>query len=555
MKPLVPPFLIFLLRRSRSLVLVMVGAGVASGLLSAGVLAIVNRALSRQPDAGIWWGLAFVLVVAGKIVTQVAAQLMLAKFSQDTMLELSLALCRKIVRAPYQMIERRGAASILVTLSDDVSSLSWAIQSIPQLAMNVAVALGCGVYLAWLSGPTFLAVVLATVVGAIGYQWLHTRAFTIIYEARHARARLFQHFRSLTEGLKELLMHQGRQQEFVERELHAAADAYRRTNTTAATQYALAEAWTHVMFYSLVGGVIFFAPTLLTLSPESLVGYVVVMLYMMSPIWGIIGALPAVGRGQVALENIERLGVSLDETIEADSNVGAVWAAGAATPSIELHSVMFHYDQGEEGQPGFALGPLTFTLAPGELLFLVGGNGSGKSTCVKLLAGLYSPSQGEIRLGGELVTDVNRKWYREHFAVVFSDFFLFDRLYGITGIDTDERARAFLALLAMEHKVEVNARTFSTTQLSQGQRKRLALVTAYLEDRPIYIFDEWAADQDPQYKEIFYRTLLPDLRARGKSIVVITHDDRYFHLGDRVMKLDEGKLVASWTPEPGGASL
>lgn len=551
MRPLVPPFIKFLFRRSRSLVLVMVGAGVLSGLLSAGVLAIINRALHSPTDAGVLLGLAFLLVVVGKILTQVTAQLMLARFSQDTMLELSLALCRKIVRAPFRVIERRGAANILVTLSDDVSALSWAIQSIPQLAMNVAVALGCGVYLAWLSWPTFFAVVLATVIGAGGYQWLHTRAFAIIYEARKARARLFQHFRSLTEGLKELLMHRGRQQEFVERELHAAADLYRRTNTDAAKQFAVAEAWTHLMFYSLVGGLIFFAPAFFTLSSESLVGYVVVLLYMMTPIWGIIGALPAVGRGQVALENIERLGVSLDETIETDPETTTVGTAGAATPSVELQSVTFHYDQGEEGQPGFTLGPLTLTLAPGELLFLVGGNGSGKSTCVKLLAGLYGPSQGEIRLGGQLITDVNHKWYREHFAVVFSDFFLFDTLYGIDGDDTDDRARAFLVLLAMEHKVEVKARTFSTTQLSQGQRKRLALVTAYLEDRPIYIFDEWAADQDPQYKEIFYRTLLPDLRARGKSVVVITHDDRYFHLGDRVMKLEEGKIVASWQPERG----
>ena len=94
----------------------------------------------------------------------------------------------------------------------------------------------------------------------------------------------------------------------------------------------------------------------------------------------------------------------------------------------------------------------------------------------------------------------------------------------------------------MDQKVTLQGRSFSTLDLSQGQRRRLAL-TAYLEDRPIYVFDEWAADQDPQYKEIFYKTLLPDLCKRGKLVVVITHDDRYFHLGNQVIKLEDGKAV------------
>jgi putative ATP-binding cassette transporter len=142
-----------------------------------------------------------------------------------------------------------------------------------------------------------------------------------------------------------------------------------------------------------------------------------------------------------------------------------------------------------------------------------------------------------------MITDVNRAWYRDHFSVVFSDFYLFDKLLGLDELSVEAEAHAYLTRLQIGHKVTINGRTFSTTELSQGQRKRLALVTAYLENRAIYVFDEWAADQDPEYKEVFYRQLLPDLRARGKSVVVITHDDRYFHLGDRVIKLEEGRIV------------
>ncbi|MBK6597015.1 MAG: ATP-binding cassette domain-containing protein [Proteobacteria bacterium] len=148
---------------------------------------------------------------------------------------------------------------------------------------------------------------------------------------------------------------------------------------------------------------------------------------------------------------------------------------------------------------------------------------------------------GELRVGHELVTDANRASYRDRFAVVFSEPYLFDRLLGLSGPEFEQAANRYLKLLQIDHKVTVQAGKFSTTDLSQGQRKRLALVVAYLEDRPIYIFDEWAADQDPDYKRVFYSELLPDLKARGKAVVVVTHDDRYFHLGDRVLVLEDGR--------------
>jgi putative ATP-binding cassette transporter len=194
---------------------------------------------------------------------------------------------------------------------------------------------------------------------------------------------------------------------------------------------------------------------------------------------------------------------------------------------------------------------LTLTFDPGEVVFLVGGNGSGKSTLGKILTGLYPPEKGEIRLNGRPVTDENRDNYRQLFSSVFSDFYLFENLLGLRAEGLDERARGFLTQLHLEHKVKVRAGQLSTIDLSQGQRKRLALLTAYLEDRPFYFFDEWASDQDPQFKDLFYRELVPELRARGKTIVVITHDDRYFPLADRVIKLDYGQLMYERRPAAG----
>lgn len=371
--------------------------------------------------------------------------------------------------------------------------------------------------------------------------------------SREARTHLYAHFRSLTDGLKELLMHPERRQEFLDHEVRRAAELYRRTNVEAAKKHVVKESWSHVAFYLMIGSIIFVFPSLFALSPESLIGYTVVLLYMMSPIWGIVGALPPLERGLIAYDHILKLERVLDE-VSCDS--GSVPVSGRrSTATVTLDEVMFTYSDPEKRMEPFSLGPINLTIKPGELIFIVGGNGSGKSTFVKLLAGLYVPHHGDMYVSGTKIVHENREWYRTHYSVVFSDFYLFQKLFGIEGEEVDSLAREQLACLQLDHKVVVKDRQYSTIDLSQGQRKRLALVTAYLENRPIYVFDEWAADQDPQYKEIFYRKLLPDLRSRGKSVIVITHDDRYFELGDRVVKLEEGKIVESWTPQHGVAKI
>jgi putative ATP-binding cassette transporter len=236
------------------------------------------------------------------------------------------------------------------------------------------------------------------------------------------------------------------------------------------------------------------------------------------------------------MRRVESLGFSL----EAESESPSPGAQSAPWHRLELVGVTHGYLR--DGGEGFVLGPIDAVFRPGETVFLVGGNGSGKTTLAKLLIGLYTPEVGAIHFAGRQVTDENRDWYREHFAVVFSDFFLFQHLFGFAAGAIDNEARRYLALLQLERQVRIEGGVLSTIELSQGQRKRLALLSAYLEDRPIYLFDEWAADQDPQFKEVFYRELLPGLKRRGKTVFVITHDDHYFHLADRIIKLDCGKI-------------
>jgi putative ATP-binding cassette transporter len=249
-----------------------------------------------------------------------------------------------------------------------------------------------------------------------------------------------------------------------------------------------------------------------------------------------------VARANIAMGKVESLGLSLMDAAKKEAPAKEEEPeAGPDWESLELVGVTHTYHRERENTT-FTLGPIDLTFRPGELTFLIGGNGSGKTTLAKLITGLYSPEEGEIRFDGRPVTDENRDDYRQFFSVVFYDFFLFEKLLGLGVSRLDERAREYLAQLQLDHKVQVKDGALSTIDLSQGQRKRLALLTAFLEDRPFYIFDEWAADQDPIFRDIFYLELLPELKSKGKTVLVISHDDRYYHLGDRVIKLDYGKI-------------
>ena len=242
---------------------------------------------------------------------------------------------------------------------------------------------------------------------------------------------------------------------------------------------------------------------------------------------------------------MNKLGLSLTADVDQVSQHDSP----AVAEEIRLHEVAFRYAS-EDGSEFFSVGPLTLTLPPGRIVFIVGGNGSGKSTFAKILTGLYPPSSGTISVGDRIVQDSDRDDYRQRFAAVFADFHLFETLLGIEDTNVDSAAAELLERLQLSHKVSVTGGAFSTLDLSTGQRKRLALLTAYLEDRPFYLFDEWAADQDPTFKHIFYFNILLDLRSRGKTVFVITHDDRYFHVADRIIKLDFGNVVSDETQDP-----
>lgn len=513
--------------------------GFLSGGSSASLIALISRAISQ----GMTQSLDAIAVGFGGLVflaltSSVISQVMLVRLAQQAVFQLRLSLSRQILSSELAHLEKLGAPRLLATLTDDVQAVSDAVRLVPFLCIDMAIVVGCLLYIIWLSWKVFALVCLLTVVALGSCRWLLKRGQTWLARAREEQDQLFKHFRTVTDGTKELKLHYQRRQAFLKEDLQTSAAAFRRYNVRGLTLFSMTSSWGKLIFFFAIGFVLFALPRLITLSPQTLAGYVLTFTYLMLPMDNLVNCLPILSRAAVALRKIQSLGISLANRAETTTTPDAIrqqWQ------ELRLKQVTHTY-QTEQEDTSFVVGPIDLTLRPGELVFIVGGNGSGKSTLAKLLTGLYIPEMGQISFDGVPISAQNREWYRQHFAVVFADFYLFDRLLGLDRSDLDTEAQEYLRRLQLDHKVTVHNGKLSTTSLSQGQRKRLTLLTAYLENRPIFLFDEWAADQDPVFKEVFYTTLLPQLRDQGRTILCISHDDHYFRLADRIIKLDYGKI-------------
>jgi putative ATP-binding cassette transporter len=378
------------------------------------------------------------------------------------------------------------------------------------------------------------------VLGIFSYYLGVARAMAHLRRARAHDNNLQKHFRGLIHGIKELKLHQRRRNEFLSNALDEAAGQSRSANVSGFSIYSVASSWGQLLIFVMLGLLVFFLYPVLGLRPAVLTGFSLALLYVMAPLQVIMNSIPALARANVALGNAQSLGFELMRSAQPAENTSIVQIRPVAS-HLELSGITYSYGQ-EDSADQFVLGPIDLSIEPGELLFIAGGNGSGKTTLAKLIVGLYAPESGKIRYDRAFVGDSNRDSYRQLFSAVFSDPFLFESLLGLEKSQLDERAREYLCRLQLDDKVTIKDGVLSTIELSQGQRKRLALLTCYLEDRPIYFFDEWAADQDPKFKELFYCSLLPELKARGKTVIVISHDDRYYGMADRVVTLEAGCL-------------
>ena len=538
--------IVFFLRHSRKVVFLSIAAGALSGMCNAALLAVINSVLkAKTPSWGLVWsfvGLCMLLPFA-----RFTSERLLTKLGQAAMHRMRMQLCRQILAAPLLHLEQLGSARLLTTLTDDVPNITNALLLIPLLCVNAALVIGCLIYLGVLSWVVFLIVLGFMILGIATYQVPIIKVQKIFRVAREHADRLQEHFRTLTLGAKELKIHNERRHTFIKEGLEATADALQKHNVVGQNLYIAAASWGQVLVFIVIGLILFVLPSMRNLDRAMLTGYALTLLYLMNPLQVTMNSLPQLARANIALNKVNELGFTLasqgSEQSEEESFQTDTWG------KLRLSSVTHRYHRDGEASD-FILGPLDLTFKPGEMVFIIGGNGSGKTTFVKLLTGLYAPENGAIYLNDEPIGPDNREAYRRHFSAVFSDFYLFETMIGLADNGLDQRASEYLQLLKLAHKVQIEKGKLSTTELSQGQRKRLALLTAFLEDRPIYIFDEWAADQDPYFKDFFYINLLPDLTARHKTVFVITHDDRYYHLAERIITLDNGQVISDTARVP-----
>ncbi|MFJ4153185.1 cyclic peptide export ABC transporter [Pseudomonas sp. NPDC089752] len=533
--------LLQLLRPYRLLVATSIFLGMLGGLSVTALLATINTALHQAGGLGQGALLAFGGLCVTALLCNILSDMGTNYVGQNIIATLRKRLGEKVLSAPISQIERYRSHRLIPVLTHDVDTVSDFAFAFAPLAISLTVTLGCMGYLAMLSMPMFLMIVVAIAIGTAIQYVARARGIEGFFAARDAEDELQKHYNAIAEGAKELRIHRLRRHRMFVSGIQKTADKICDTQVKSVNIFVVAKTFGSMLFFVVIG----LALALQVYWPSNdatvMSGFVLVLLYMKGPLEHLVGTLPIVSRAQIAFRRIAELSEQFSSP-EPHLLLSAPRAKPGRMHSLELDNVSFTFPAVTGVQP-FRLGPVNLRIAEGEITFIVGENGCGKTTLIKLLLGLYTPDQGQIRLNGAAVDASNRDDYRQLFTTIFADYYLFDDVVqGDQPIPAD--ANKYLERLEIAHKVSVQDGSFTTTDLSTGQRKRLALVNAWVEERPVLVFDEWAADQDPAFRRVFYTELLPDLKRLGKTIIVISHDDRYFDVADQLVRMAPGRVVS-----------
>jgi len=533
--------LLSLLKPYRPIVIASVLLGIIGGLSVTALLATVNQGL--HSDGGMSRGvvIAFACLCLLALLSTIAADIGTNYVGQNIIAKLRKDLGAKVLSAPIEQIERYRTHRLIPVLTRDVDTISDFAFAFAPLAISITVIVGCLGYLAVLSWPIFLITLLAIGIGCAVQFVAQSKGIKGFYAAREAEDNLQKHYSAIAEGAKELRIHRPRRHAMLTQNIQGTADHICDTHVRSINIFVIAKSLGSMLFFVVIGLTLTLQSLWPSADPAVMSGFVLVLLYMKGPLETLIGNLPIVSRAQIAFRRI----ADLSERFSSPEPHLLLQAADKPAPNmehLELRDVQYAFPP-VEGSAPFKLGPVNLSIEPGEILFIVGENGCGKTTLIKLLLGLYTPQQGEVRLNGNKVDAEGLDDYRQMFTTVFADYYLFDDL-----VQNDKTlpsdATRYLERLEIAHKVSVRDGAFTTTDLSTGQRKRLALINAWLDERPVLVFDEWAADQDPTFRRIFYTELLPDLKRLGKTIIVISHDDRYFDVADQLVRMSAGQVVS-----------
>ena len=515
-----------------------------AGLLQGMVMVIINGAAEKFPEKGLNFRylLMFIVCISGFILAKRYSLTMTASLIQHIVFSIRLRFLDKIRNTGLMAFEDIGKSQIYTVLAENTETIFDASRLIANAGSSAVMLIFSFLYIGHLSITAFfLAVIIIS--GGVSIYLINQKATgEDLTECLKKENEFFDGVNHLLDGFKEIKMNTAKSRDLYEGRIQQisteARDINIRTEYRFIDNYIFAQAF----FYILLATIIFLLPQITDLGYGIITNITAVVLFMVGPLGNIVEALPLVARADVAITNIETLEKSLDAADEGHTT-GPVDFSRPQTgfDAIFMENIAFSYMDPDRHKV-FTLGPIDLSIKAGEVLFIVGGNGSGKSTLLKILAGLYYPHNGRMLLDNKVLEPIHYARYRNLFSIIFTDFHLFDRLYGLGKIEA-QKVFELLDIMELSDKTSFVDDKFTNTKLSTGQRKRLALIASYLEDKPILMFDEVAADQDPKFRKYFYEVLLQDLKQRGKTVIAVTHDDRFFHAADRILKMEDGQIV------------
>ncbi|GGY69850.1 multidrug ABC transporter permease/ATP-binding protein [Marinobacter zhanjiangensis] len=523
-------------RQYRLSFMIIMLLSLASAVVGIGVIAFINQQLI-EASAAPWQVLpTFLGLVLLLLVVTLGAQLALTTLGHHFVYDLRARLIKRILDTDTETLERIGSAGVLASLSADVRNVTIAFVRLPELVQGVVITIGAVLYLAWLS-PGMLAVTALWVVFTMVVGWfLVQKVYRHLARVRETEDALYRDYESFIDGHKELALNRSRARALFEGDYDRHSRTYRSHIIRSDTFHLSAVNWSNIMMLGAIGVAFFLANGLGWANTNVAATYSLTLLFLRTPLIQAVGALPTLLNAQVAFRKLDSLKLAEYRASFGETSPSPAWE------TIELQGVTYQYPDADGN--GFTVGPIDLTLQRGELVFLIGGNGSGKSTLARLLTGLYRPRQGRVLVDGKpLTTEDDWQQFRQRFSTVFTDFHLFDRLMGPDGNEPEPQlVDTWLQRLQMKDKLLFDGNRVTNPKLSQGQRKRLAMLLAVVEQRGFLLLDEWAADQDPQFRRTFYRELLTNLHDLGVTVFAISHDDHYFERADRLLEMSNGQL-------------
>ncbi|KPA19013.1 peptide ABC transporter [Candidatus Magnetomorum sp. HK-1] len=514
---------------------------IASGLSAGMLVFVINNvayAVYNNSSNDLPYLLIFIIVAAIMYITKKEAFIRSILVTEELVRKIRVRLVDKIRHTELHFIEQKGSSELFNRLTQDINTLS---QSIPVLVISLDALFtifGIFIYCAFLSISSFLCILIFVLISLLFFfsKYIETKnQFSVADAEEH---NYFEAINGLLTGFKQLKVNQKRNQSLYNdlKNMTHKTESLKAKGVFNIFKVAI---YTDTLYFVMIGIFIFLLPLMFESNKIILPKLITAILFIYSPLSNIYKFAPHIVMSNLAIDKLDQLEIQLDESIRNDIQPSTIIRD---FQNISLSSVVFHYID-KYNQSTFTLGPLDLSFHKGEVVFIAGGNGSGKSTLLKLLTGLYETNaSGKILLNGESLTENTLSMYRQLFSIIFTDYHLFKKLYGIEKVDPSKIDNLLKEML-LETKTQFIDQHFTNIDLSTGQKKRLAYVVSILEDRPIYVFDEWAADQDPEFREYFYTTIIADLKKIGKTIIAVTHDDRYFDYADRLIKMDSGMII------------